>query len=179
MLKPHYSAHWKEDIQRYGMPIYFSTNHHEPKHKSLKLVKQKQTNQHNHSRDILVQEWLCQMERTGQWNKALPFPSLEQSYSSVQQQSLVTKAGAITACYLVKPSVQAAFLENGLTEQDFVDLGILAIQTRASLQVKLHKLDSLNIQGTKFKHGVDIMYGSGNKLFFWENHATYCSSCWK
>lgn len=76
MVKPHYTSHWTADILKYGMPLYFSTNHHEPKHKALKLVKEKQTNQHNHSRDILVQEWLKQLERAVNWDKNLPFPQL-------------------------------------------------------------------------------------------------------
>ena len=72
IVNPHVGLHWKADIEMWGMPLYFSTMHWEPKHKQLKLLKNKQTNNSNHPRDILVHEWYKQMERTILWNNNQP-----------------------------------------------------------------------------------------------------------
>ncbi len=59
----HLGMHWKEDIENFGMPIYFSTMHYEPKHKQLNIIKQHQTNNKNHGRDILQQEIIRQFSQ--------------------------------------------------------------------------------------------------------------------
>ena len=55
-LNIHLGLHWKKVIKEFEMPIFFSTMHYEPKHKKLKFIKTKQTNNHDHSHDILKQE---------------------------------------------------------------------------------------------------------------------------
>ena len=60
----HLGVHWIEMIQDFGMPIFFSTMHWEPKHKQLNLLKLHQTNNHNHSRDILSKEIMKQIGLT-------------------------------------------------------------------------------------------------------------------
>lgn len=78
MFKPHLSLHWKEDIRKWGMPIYFSAQHWEPKHKQLKLQKENQTNNHNHARDLLHREHIKQLERCTSWQtNTIEMPDFE------------------------------------------------------------------------------------------------------
>lgn len=44
--------HWGTWIRLFGAPVFYSTMHWESKHKQLKLIKEKQTNNHNHTKDI-------------------------------------------------------------------------------------------------------------------------------
>lgn len=63
----HAGMHLPDYILDFGMPLFFSTMHYEPKHKQCNLLKQHQTNQLNPSRDILQKEHKldCGMRRSG------------------------------------------------------------------------------------------------------------------
>jgi hypothetical protein len=105
ILKPHVGLHWTLDIKMWGMPIYYSTNHWEPKHKQLKLLKLHQTNNHNHSRDVLEREWVKQVERSLHWqpnpvvSHASAFSNVDclQKYQTCKKSLQVLFCQAITA----------------------------------------------------------------------------------
>lgn len=48
----HLRQHWPFWIKKFGAPAYYSTMHWESKHKQLKQIKERKTNNTNHSRDI-------------------------------------------------------------------------------------------------------------------------------
>jgi hypothetical protein len=48
----HLRKHWPFWIKKYGAPAFYSTMHWESKHKQLKQIKERKTNNTNHSRDI-------------------------------------------------------------------------------------------------------------------------------
>ena len=48
--------HWRHWIEEFGSPSYYSTMHWESKHKQLKLIKENQTNNSNHYKDILFKD---------------------------------------------------------------------------------------------------------------------------
>jgi hypothetical protein len=48
--------HWRDWIEEFGSPCYYSTMHWESKHKQLKLIKENRSNNSNHFRDILKKD---------------------------------------------------------------------------------------------------------------------------
>ena len=104
IIKPHVGLHWQTDISKWGMPVYFSTMHWEPKHKKLKLIKQHQTNNKAHGIDILEKEWHKQMCRTIGWkqksNSTFILPSVDMI------SKFVCKRAAIQAKFRLAISAQ-------------------------------------------------------------------------
>jgi hypothetical protein len=66
-VNPHMGMHWEDYIAEFGMPIFFSTMHWEPKHKQLKQIKERQTNNTDHSRDVLQYELIYQLLCCTNW----------------------------------------------------------------------------------------------------------------
>ena len=54
LLNIHLRFHWREWIEQFGAPCYYSTMHWESKHKQLKLIKENKTNNSNHYKDIFL-----------------------------------------------------------------------------------------------------------------------------
>lgn len=48
--------HWSFWIKKFGAPAFYSTMHWESKHKQLKLIKERQTNNTNHCKDVSIRE---------------------------------------------------------------------------------------------------------------------------
>jgi hypothetical protein len=153
--------HWKEDIRKWGMPLYFSTNHFEPKHKQLKLIKEHQTNNRHHCRDILKMEWIAQYERTTSWKS-----NVLSGFQSSSSPLLVMKF------ILVKKYLQAAFLNEEMTPTDFVETAEL-IGLRVELfRSHLMKLKYIVYKNTSYAAAQHVSV-RGSNLEIWFGRIVY------
>lgn len=177
-LNPHVTLHYKDDITIWGLPVYYSTNHWEPKHKLLKLSKMRQTNNHYHHRDILEREWIKQAERTKIWtSNPLLEPVITPSTGNLPQKYSSHKK-----------SVQLTFRQSlgqlemsqlcGVILASFDTSQLLQLKYVVALHTKITPKMNLCIEGTNN----EIWFGKVLKLVGYyvklELYAVYLQVSW-
>ena len=157
ILNPHVGLHWKDDIPVWGLPIYYSTMHWEPKHKLLKIIKSRQTNNSDHNRDVLLLEYQKQLEKTTSWDKfSFQLPTFKPSTFS---------APNIQYCKSTK-ATQLKFRSSLLENPDRNLCSILGIRLPNDID-DLHQLKFIVINTVKYVLSDTIMvWGNNDDYYF-------------
>jgi len=151
--------HWDDYIFKFGMPIFYSTMHWEPKHKQLKQIKERQTNNTDHSRDVLLYELILQLLRCTNWLR----------HDSLEAAALYKAAFPQTSIKVV-PSVtkeQVAFLSDTLQECNIRQTNHLLLQSYCDWKDNVKLVRSALMHDFTFKKDdVVMIWGELNEIWF-------------
>ena len=159
IVNPHQGMHWEEDMLEWGLPLYFSTNHWEPKHKVLKRHKERQTNNTNHSKDVLIRDWVAQVNRTTGY---LHIPTLQaaRKHNELFPTEVIRVSHSVT-------KQQTVFVSQFMTDDDKTQTCNLLFQTVHLWRGDVYQLKHAYSNGYKYKADVDVqIYGGDNQFWF-------------